>query len=62
MVDGKTLHDNGTWELVSLLLRQSLVGCCWVLTVKYLPNGTVKCYKAHLVAKGYSQTYGVDSA
>ena len=46
------LHYNGTWELVSLLLGQSAAGCRWVFTVKYLLDGTVERYKAHLVAKG----------
>ena len=31
-------------------------------TVKYLPDGSFEPLKAHLVAKGYSQTYGVDYA
>ena len=56
------LHENGTQELVSLSLGQSFVGCCWVLTMKYLPDGTTKHYMERLVDKGYSQTYGVDYA
>uniref|UniRef100_A0A2N9F358 Uncharacterized protein n=1 Tax=Fagus sylvatica TaxID=28930 RepID=A0A2N9F358_FAGSY len=36
------------------------VGCRWVYTIKYLPDGFVKRLKARLVAKGYTQTYGVD--
>ena len=57
-----TLHDNGTWELVPLPPRVSLVGYRWVFIVKYLPDGTVELYKARLVAKGYTQIYGVDYA
>ena len=61
MVDEmKVLHENGTYELVSLPLGQSLVGCLWVFTVKYLSDDTVECYKARLVAKGYTQTNCVD--
>jgi hypothetical protein len=56
------LHDNGTWELVPLPSGKSTVGCRWVFTVKYNPDGTVERYKARLVAKGYTQTYGVDYA
>ena len=48
------LRDNGTWELFFLPPGQSLVSCCWVFTVKYLPDGTVERYKAHVVAKGYT--------
>ncbi|CAL2257036.1 unnamed protein product [Prunus armeniaca] len=36
------------------------VGCRWVFTVKYNVDGTVERYKARLVAKRFTQTYGVD--
>ena len=48
------LHENGTWELVSLSPGKSLVGCPWLFTVKYFPDGTVESYKACLIAKGYT--------
>lgn len=32
----------------------------WVLTVKYLSDGSVERYKARLVAKGYTQKAGLD--
>ena len=35
-------------------------GCRWVLAVKFNHDGFVVRLKAHLVAKGYAQTYGVD--
>ena len=56
------LHDNGTWEMVSLPSRKSVVGCRQVFTDKYLLDKTVERYKARLVAKGYIQTYGIDYA
>ena len=34
----------------------------WVFMVKCLLDGTVERYKGCLVAKGYTQTYGVDYA
>ncbi|CAL9022009.1 unnamed protein product, partial [Prunus brigantina] len=36
------------------------VGCRWVFTVKYNADATVERYKAILVAKGLTHTYGVD--
>ena len=61
MVDEMTaLHSNGTWDLVSLPLGKSTVGCRWVYTVKVGPDGQVDHLKARLVAKGYTQIYGCD--
>ena len=61
MIDEMTaLHDNGTWEMISLSFGKSVVGCPWVFKVKYLPDGTIEIYKAHLVAKGYTQTHFID--
>ena len=40
--------------------RKKTVGCKWVFTIKYHVDGTIKRYKAHLVAKGYTQTYVID--
>ncbi|KAJ7959373.1 Retrovirus-related Pol polyprotein from transposon TNT 1-94 [Quillaja saponaria] len=54
------LHTNGTWELVSLPSGKSTVGCKWVYTVKVHPDGSVDRLKDRLVAKGYTQVYGVD--
>ena len=39
---------------------KTIVGCKWVFTIKHKSNGTVERYKAHLVAKGFTQTYGID--
>ena len=36
------------------------MSCKWVYTVKYKANETLERYKTRLVAKGYTQTYGVD--
>ena len=55
-----TLHKNGTWELTDLPPRKQVVGCHWVYAVKYHYNGTIERLKACLVAKGYTQTFGVD--
>jgi hypothetical protein len=54
------LEKNKTWELVSLPEGKKSVDCKWVYIVKQDPNGKIERYKAKHVAKGYSQTYGID--
>ena len=56
----EALEKNKTWELVDLPIGKRLVGCKWVYTVKYKVNGSLERYKVRLVAKRYTQTYGVD--
>ena len=36
------------------------MGCRWIYTIKYKEDGSIERYKAKLVAKGYTQTYGID--
>src|SRR4051812_14959001 len=60
MEEFQALKKNNTWELVPLPAGKRAVGCKWVYTVKQTPEGKVDRYKAMLVAKGYSQTYGID--
>ena len=47
-----------TWCLY--LRARRLFGCRWVFAVKFNLDGSIVRLKAHLVAKGYAQTYGVD--
>ena len=56
----KILEKNNTWELVDLPAGKRPVGCKWVYTIKYKASGSLEMYKARLMAKGYTQTYGVD--
>ena len=56
------LSENATWSLVTRPPGKTTDGCRWVYTVKYLLDGSIERLKAHLVAKGYTQTYGVDYA
>ncbi|GJV17454.1 putative ribonuclease H-like domain-containing protein [Tanacetum coccineum] len=56
----KALIKNNTWEKHVLPLGKKTVGCRWVFTIKYKPDGTIERYKARLVAKGHTQTYGID--
>jgi hypothetical protein len=52
--------ENGTWEPVKLPHGHKAIGSKWVFKVKRNPDGTVECYKAHLVAKGFGQRPGID--
>ncbi|KAI5340566.1 hypothetical protein L3X38_019840 [Prunus dulcis] len=54
------LNKNKTWDLVPLPREKKVVGCRWVFTLKHKADGSIDNYKARLIAKGYTQTYGVD--
>ena len=61
MVEEMTaLHSTSTCDLVPLPVGKSLVGCCWVYTIKIGLNGRVDRLKACLVAKGYTHIYFSD--
>jgi hypothetical protein len=56
----QALRKNKTWELVTLPTGKRAVSCKWVYTVKQNAQGKIERYKARLVARGYTQTYGID--
>jgi hypothetical protein len=51
---------SGTWDLVPAPQGKSIVGCRWIFTIKVGLDGTVDHLKAQLVAKGYTQIFGLD--
>ena len=51
---------NGTWVLVEMPQHRRPVGCKWVFKTKYRADGTVDKKKGRLVAKGFTQQYGID--
>lgn len=56
----RALEKNHTWSIVPLPAGKNTVGCKWVFSVKYNSDGSLERYKAWLVAKGFTQTYGID--
>ncbi|KAF0733960.1 hypothetical protein Ae201684P_002426 [Aphanomyces euteiches] len=59
-VEIDNLIENGTWQLVDLPRDTNVVSNKWVFKVKYDSKGDVEKFKARLVARGFSQQYGVD--
>jgi len=55
-----TLYKIETWVLVPLPRSKSVVDCHWVYKIKTNSDESIKRYKARLVAKEYSQQYGMD--
>ena len=46
--------------MVRLPVRNKVIGCRWVFTMKVNLDGSIALLKVRLVAKGYAKTYGVD--
>ena len=58
--DMESLQKNQTWDLVDLPEGRQVVGCKWIFKKKSgSSTKEVICYKACLVAKGYSQKEGM---
>jgi len=56
----KTLEDAGTWTDVPRPTDKNVVSSKWVFHIKRKADGTVKKYKARLVARGFTQRFGID--
>ncbi|GKE45053.1 putative retrotransposon ty1-copia subclass protein [Tanacetum coccineum] len=59
-VEMQSMKDNKVWDLVDLRPNSKTVGSKWLFKKKTNIDGAVHTRKAHLVAKGFTQTYGVD--
>ncbi|XP_057990314.1 uncharacterized mitochondrial protein AtMg00820-like [Hevea brasiliensis] len=54
------LERNQTWELVPKLRDVKPISCKWIYKIKQCTNGSIERFKARLVARGFSQQYGLD--
>ena len=55
-----SLQKHETWEVVPHPPNQNIVSCKWVYRLKYNADGKVTRFKARLVARGFTQVFGVD--
>lgn len=62
MIKGlNALEKAHTWEMVPLPQGHKVVSCHLVVSAKHNLDGSIACYKARSVAKGYAQTYNICS-
>ncbi|KAL1216952.1 Retrovirus-related Pol polyprotein from transposon RE1 [Cardamine amara subsp. amara] len=54
------MEMNQTWDKADLPPGKMAVSSRWIFTIKYLSNGDIERYKARLVSRGFTQTYGED--
>ncbi|GJV60916.1 putative retrotransposon protein [Tanacetum coccineum] len=59
-VEMQSMKDNQVGDLVDLPPNDKIVGSNWLFKKKTDMDSNVHTYKAHLVAKSFAQTYGVD--
>lgn len=54
--------NNSTWTVVTQPARAdaNIIDCKWVFKVKYTDTGALDRFKARLVARGFTQVYGLD--
>jgi len=54
------LEENHIWFVTDLPPGKHHIGCKWVYKIKYKADGSIERYKARLIAKGYTQSEGLD--
>lgn len=54
------MRSNHTWSLVPFHLSMNVVGSRWVYQIKCCVDGSIKRYKARLVARGFTQQEDID--
>src|SRR6267142_4439955 len=55
-----TLEKAGTWRTIQQPCDKNIVGSKWVFRIKRKADSSIDKYKAHLIAHGFTQIYGVD--
>jgi hypothetical protein len=55
-----SIHKNDTWDFTELPHDKKKIGTKWVYKTKYNSDGSVERHKERLVAKGFTQRYGID--
>ena len=55
-----SLRAAGTWEVVERPCHTNVIDLKWVFRVKKDEKGNIVKWKARLVARGFTQIYGVD--
>ncbi|GJZ49539.1 putative retrotransposon ty1-copia subclass protein [Tanacetum coccineum] len=56
----QSMKDNQVWNLVDLPPNCKTVRSKWLFKKRIDMDGNIRTYKARLIAKGFTQTYGVD--
>ncbi|XP_051134184.1 uncharacterized mitochondrial protein AtMg00810-like [Andrographis paniculata] len=56
----QALEKTHTWDLVYFSSGKTPIGCKWIFKIRTHYDGSIEHYKARLVAKSYSQEYGID--
>lgn len=56
-----SLEESSTWSVCEMPPKKQPVGCKWIQTIKYNPDGTIERRKSCLVAKGYTELEGLDN-
>ncbi|KAM1774746.1 hypothetical protein ACFX12_044082 [Malus domestica] len=56
----QALNNNQTWSVVDLPKGKRAVESRWIYKTKFHSNGNIERHKARLVARGFTQTYGID--